>query len=327
MNNYDVIDVLIVGAGPIGLSCGIEARKEGFSHLIVDKGTLTNSIYHFPENMHFFPTSDRLEIGDVPFMFLNARPTKKEALEYYRRIAFHWKLNLLFYQSVQSINFEKGLFLVQTQDHQLIARTVILAIGFYDTPNLMNIDGENLPKVSHYFKDAHPYIGQKLLIIGAGNSAVDAALEAYRKGVQVTLAIREKDFKDSVKYWILPDIKNRIAEGSIKAYFETETLQIKNHSVVLKNKEKIFEIENDFVLAMTGYQPDYSFLKSTGIKIKDDFFKTPWHNPETFETNVKGLYLAGVVSGGLNTGKWFIENARFHSQKIFAHLKSRRLKN
>ncbi len=322
-----IYDVLIVGAGPIGLSCGIEAQKEGLSHVIVDKGALTNSIYHFPDNMRFFSTSDRLEIGDVPFVSVNERPTKTEALEYYRRVAAHWKLNLMLYQSVQAINTEEEYFKVQTKDRELLARNVILATGFYDHPNLMNIEGEQLPKVHHYFKDAHPFVGQKLLVIGAGNSAVDAALEAFRKGVEVTLAIREKDFKKSVKYWILPDIKNRIAEGSIKAYFETEVVKIKNDTVVLKNKKRIFEIENDFVLAMTGYQPDYSFLKKIGIRIKDDALKTPWHNPETFETNVKGLYLAGVVSGGLDTGKWFIENARFHSQKIFAHLRNRCFQN
>lgn len=310
-------DVLIVGAGPIGLACGIEATKHGKSHVIIDKGCLVNSIYNYPRNMTFFSTSDRLEIGEVPFISHNPKPVRAEALEYYRRVASSWKLNVELYQTVNTIQKEDEHFIVESSRARYRTKHIIIATGFYDLPYLLNVPGENLPKVKHYYDEPHPYYGMRVLVVGAANSAVDVALETYRKGARdVTMVIREPEINDRVKYWVKPDIENRIKEGSIKAYFGSTISQIHEFSVDIATPEGSLSIENDFVLAMTGYQPDFSFLKSAGIEIGNDKYMTPKYDPKTMETNVEGIYLAGVICGGLKTNVWFIENSRVHAEMI-----------
>lgn len=316
-------DIIIIGAGPIGLNCGIESVKRGFKHLIVEKGCLVNSIYHYPTNMTFFSTSERLEIGEVPFVSHGDKPTRREALEYYRRVKNKWKLNVKLYETVTAIEGEENNFIVITNKGRYDSRYVIIAIGFYDYPNLLNIPGENLPKVKHYFDDAHPYDSQKVVVVGAGNSAVDVALETYRRGSEVTMVIRENKLKDGIKYWVKPDIENRIKEGSIKAYFNSELIKIKENEVDIKTPEKIITIDNDFVLAMTGYHPDFDFIKRAGIKFNNDYLKVPYFDEVTFETNKKGLFLAGVVCCGMDTSKWFIENSRYHAKNVFNYLEKK----
>ena len=310
-------DVIIVGAGPIGLACGIEARKLGLDALILEKGMLVNSIYNYPQNMTFFSTSDRLEIGDVPFISHNPKPTRAEALEYYRRVTQNWKLDIHLYEGVERVQKNTTVFNVKTTKGDYQAKNIVLSTGFYDLPYLLNVPGENLPKVSHYYKEPHPYFGMNLIVVGAANSAVDVALETYRKGAKsVTLVIREKEVGQNVKYWARPDIVNRIKEGSIQAYFESEILEIKPTTVVVQTPEKTLTLENDFVLAMTGYQPNFSLLESLGVDFHSDEFKTPIYNTTTMESSQKGVYLAGVVCGGLKTNKWFIENSRVHAAQI-----------
>lgn len=319
-----MLDVFIVGAGPIGLACGIEAKKRGLSYVIVDKGCLVNSIYRYPANMTFFSTSDRLEIGGVPFISHNPKPTRPEALEYYRRVAMSWALDVRLYESVQSIGNTAGSFKIATSKLEYEARNVILATGFYDLPYLLNVPGESLPKVNHYYLDPHPYFAMRVAVVGAANSAVDVALETYRKGAkEVTMIIREEGLRESVKYWVKPDIENRIKEGSIKAYFRSQITAIREREIDIATPEGPRSLANDFVLAMTGYQPDFAFLKRIGIKIGQDEFLTPVHNPETMETNVPGVYLAGVICGGLKTNKWFIENSRVHAEIIMEEVRKK----
>ncbi len=313
-------DVIIVGAGPVGYSCGIEARQRGLHYLMIEKGCLVNSIFHFPTNMTFFSTSERLEIGDVPFIAHGFKPTRREALEYYRRVKEKWHLNVNTYERVLNIEGEAGNYRVYTDKTHYPAAAVIIATGFYDNPNLLGVPGEELPKVKHYFDEPHPYAYQKVAVIGAGNSAVDAALETYRRSAEVTMIIREPELKPSIKYWVKPDIENRIQEGAIRAYFNSEVMAIREKEIDIKTPQGQLTLENDFVLAMTGYHPDYDFLRRLGIAIRDDAEQTPEFNPQTFETNRPGIYLAGVVCGGLNTSRWFIENAHEHAQKIFDHL-------
>ena len=319
MNKYDVI---IVGAGPIGLRCGIEAVNRQKSYLIIEKGCLVNSLYNYPTNMTFFSTSERLEIGGVPFVSHGDKPTRRESLEYFRRVSDSWKLNIKTYETVKSIEGEKNNFVVNTDKGEYPGRDIIIATGFYDRPNLMGVPGEELPKVHHYFREAHPYAYHKLLIVGAGNSAVDVALETYRRGADVTMVIRENALKESVKYWVKPDLENRIKEGAIKAYFNSELSEIKENEVKIKTPDGIVTVENDFVFAMTGYRPDFDFLKNAGIKLSNDKARTPQFDEATFETNRKGIYLAGVVCGGMETGKWFIENSRDHAINIFDNIKN-----
>lgn len=317
------IDVLIIGAGPIGLACGIEAEKAGLSHLIIDKGCLVNSIYHYPLNMTFFSTSDRLEIGDVPFISHNPKPTRSEALEYYRRVTTSWKLNTNLYESVNQVEKLPEGFVVTTNKDTYRARAIIIASGFYDLPYLLDVPGEKLPKVKHYYKEAHPYFAMRVAVVGAANSAVDVALEIYRKGAkEVTMIVREPEINSRVKYWVLPDIQNRIKEGSIKAHFNSKITQIEPNEIFVQTPEGEIKLENDFVLAMTGYQPDFTFLKSVGIHIGEDEYQTPSYDADTMETNVKGVYLAGVICGGLKTNAWFIENSRVHAEMIVKHLQS-----
>lgn len=313
-------NTIIIGAGPIGLTCGIEAAKRNLSYIILEKGCIVNSVFNYPVNMTFFSTSDRLEIGNVPFVSHGDKPTRREALEYYRRVVDAWKLKINTYEKVVSIEKHEKQFIITTSKSKYKSENVIIATGFFDYPNLLNVPGENLSKVFHYFKEAHPFAYKKVAVIGAGNSAVDVALETFRRGADVTMVIREDKLKDSVKYWVKPDIENRIKEGSIKAYFNSVVTEIKENEIVIKTPDRIINLENDFVFAMTGYHPDYNFLSDAGIKFSSDENKIPLFNPETFQTNVEGLFLAGVVCGGMETNKWFIENSRDHAEKIFNYI-------
>ena len=313
----NIEDVIIIGGGPTGLNCAISAKQAGLSYLVLEKGLLVNSIYHFPTNMTFFSTSALLEIGDTPFISHGDKPTRREALEYYRRIQQSWDLRINLYEEVTGMQRRQdGFFTVNTTKSSYKARTVIVATGFYDTPRLLEVPGEHLPKVKHYYDDPHPYIGQNLLVIGAANSACDVALETYYKGAKVTMAIREHEIYPKVKYWIRPNIENRIREGSIRAFFQTTVLEIKPREVILKGPEGIFSIENDFVLAMTGYKPDYRLFERLGLPVAADVEKKPLHRTDTLETELPGVYVAGVVCAGMRTNKLFIENTRDHGTII-----------
>ncbi len=309
-------DLLIIGAGPIGLACGLEAHRAGLRYVIVEKGSLVNSLYHYPANMTFFSTSERLEIGGVPFVSNNAKPTRAEALEYYRRVAESNHLHLNLYERVTDVKQEEEGFLVTTTKTTYRARHIALATGFYDIPMLMDVEGEESPKVTHYYSEPHPYYRQKVLVVGANNSAVDAALETWRKGAQVTMVIRQGEIGERVKYWVRPDIVNRIQEGSIQAYFHSELRAIRQHEVDIMTPEGLLTLPNDYVIAATGYRPNLDMLRQFGVTVTEDDKCHPFYDPETQETNVPGLYLAGVVCGGLETHVWFIENSRVHAEKI-----------
>lgn len=319
-NQSEVYDVAIIGAGPIGLACGIEASKSGLRYVILEKGCLVNSIYHYPLNMTFFSTSERLEIGGVPFISHGPKPNRFEALEYFRRVCLTWKLNVRLYEEVVRSHHDGSLHVLETPKARYRSRAVILALGFYDAPFLLNVPGEELPKVKHYYDEPHPYFAQKVIVVGAANSAVDVALETWRKGAQVTMVIREHALRDSVKYWVRPDIENRINEGSIKAWFNSRVLRIDPSTVTIRTPDEEIVLDNDFVLAMTGYQPPFDFMKSLGIQFRDDEFHTPVYDEQTMQTNVPDLYLAGVVCGGLKTNKWFIENSRVHAEMVIADI-------
>lgn len=323
----DLLDILIIGGGPIGLACGIEAQKEGLSYLIVEKGTLVNSLYHYPLNMTFFSTSERLEIGGVPFVSIQAKPTRPEALEYYRRVATKFALHLRLFEPVKQVERKEEYFVVTTTKETYAAQNIIVATGFYDIPNLMNIPGEDLPKVTHYYRDPNFYAFQDVLVVGANNSSVDAALETYRKEARVTMVVREGEIGRRVKYWVKPDIENRIAEGSIKAHFHSVLKEIRETEVDIQTPDGLITIPNDWVLAMTGYQPNFSFLEALGVHLSDDEKRHPSYNPNTMESNVPGIYLAGVVCGGMDTHLWFIENSREHAPRIIQAIRERRLAN
>lgn len=316
-------DVLIIGAGPIGLACGIEAKKAGLTPLIMDKGCLVNSIYNYPLNMTFFSTSEKLEIGDVPFISHGNKPNRFEALEYYRRVAQSWKLDIKLYEEVKEVEKINDGFLIRSPRGEYRAAAVVLATGFYDLPYMMNVPGEELRKVKHYYDEPHPYFGQKIVVVGAANSAVDVALETYRKGAEVTMVIREPALLDTVKYWVKPDIENRIKEGSIKAFFNSEITEIREYEVDILTPDGPQTLDNNFVLAMTGYKPNFELMESMGVNTNNDAMRTPVYNELTNETNVEGIFLAGVVCGGLKTNKWFIENSRVHATIIADVLKSR----
>jgi thioredoxin reductase (NADPH) len=310
------LDVLIIGAGPIGLACGLEAKRAGLKYLILEKGVLVNSLYHYPSNMTFFSTSERIEIGDIPFVSNNVKPTRPEALEYYRRIAVSQHLDIHLQEPVLNVSPEGDHHLVTSSVSKYSVKNLIVATGFYDFPNLLHIPGEDLPKVRHYYKEPHFYAMQKLLIAGANNSAVDAALESFRKGASVTMVIRETEIGKRVKYWVRPDIVNRIEEGSIKAYFNSSLLAVRPKQVDLQTPEGLITLPNDYVLLMTGYKPDFAFLEKIGIELSDDGKRYPTYNKETMESNRKNIYLAGVVCGGMDTHIWFIENSRVHAAQI-----------
>jgi thioredoxin reductase (NADPH) len=315
------LDLLIIGAGPIGLACGIQAQKAGLTYQIIEKGCLVNSLYNYPSNMTFFSTSEKLEIGGVPFISNNAKPTRPEALEYYRRVCSSLKLNVKLYEKVERVVKEESVFKIKSSKENYSAKAIVLALGFYDLPYLLNVPGEDLPKVKHYYDEPHPYFGQKIVVVGAANSAVDVALETWRKGAEVTMVIREPNIRESVKYWSKPDIENRIKEKSIQAFFNSEIARIAPTTVEIKTPDGNKILENDFVLAMTGYQPPFDFMKSMGIQFHSDEFHTPVYNELTMESNVPNLYLAGVVCGGLKTNKWFIENSRVHAEMIISGLR------
>ena len=314
------LDVLIIGGGPIGIACGLEASKKGLAYVIVEKGPIVNSLFNYPVNMQFFSSSEKLEIAGIPFISKEAKPKRNEALEYYRRIVTSNGLNIRLFEKILSVQLSGENFEVVSEKARYEARNVIVATGFYDLPNRLHVPGEDLSKVSHYYKDPHFYASQKLAVIGASNSAVDAALECWRKGAEVSMIIRGPQVGERVKYWVRPDVLNRISEGSIKAYYNTRVLEIKETSLLLESDGKTFSIPNDFVLALTGYMPNFDFLEKLGIHLSDDDKKLPQYDPDTMETNVKGLYLAGVICGGMETHKWFIENSRVHAELIIANI-------
>lgn len=316
-------NIIIIGGGPIGLACGLEAKKAGLDYLVLEKGSLVNSLYNYPVNMTFFSTSERLEIGGIPFVSNNAKPTRAEALEYYRRATIAHQLNVHLFEKVQTVTKTADGFTIVTTKSTYSARHIIIATGFYDIPYLLNVPGEELPKVTHYYKEPHFYAFQKVLVVGANNSAVDAALETWRKGAAVTMVIRGKEIGERVKYWVRPDIVNRIEEGSIKAYFNSEVTAIREQDVDIQTPEGKITISNDWVIAMTGYQPNLDFLRKMGIQLSNDEIMKPAYNEETYETNVDNVFLAGVICGGMNTHRLFIENSRIHAEKIIATIRKR----
>jgi len=319
--------VLVVGAGPTGLACAIELKRAGLEALVVEKGCLLNSIYHYPTHMTFFTTPELLEIGDIPFPCLGEKPTRLEALKYYRGVARHYGLRIHQYERVERIEGEDGNFLAYTVDRYGGARCyqvqkIVLATGYYDRPNLLGIPGEDLPKVSHYYKEAHPYFDSDVAVVGGRNSAAIAALELHRAGARVTLIHRGAALSEHVKYWIRPDLENRIRQGEIRAYFGSRLREIRPDWILVTTPEGDLRLANDFVLAMTGYQPDLEFLASLGIRL-DEATGRPRTDPESFQSERPGIYLAGVVVAGMHTNEIFIENGRFHGRQIARHIAAR----
>jgi thioredoxin reductase (NADPH) len=313
-------DVLVVGAGPTGLACAIEAQRAGLSTVLVDKGCLCNSLFHYPSNMTFFTTPELLEIGDMPFSSPNQKPSRNEALEYYRKVAEHYQLEMRLYQNVSSLTGEDGDFVITTVDRfarqrVYAARKVILATGYYDLPNYLEVPGEELPKVLHYYHDPHPYYDQHVVVIGGKNSAAIAALDLWRHGAHVTLVHRGAAMHHHVKYWILPDINNRIKNGEVTAYFSSSVTRISKDSVELLTPQGAVTLDNDFVFALTGYHPDFDFLTAVGVQMEGKD-RCPACDPQSLESNIPGLYLAGVIVAGMRTNEIFIENGRFHGRQI-----------
>jgi thioredoxin reductase (NADPH) len=323
----ETFDLCVIGAGPTGMACAIEAKHAGFGAVLIEKGCLVNSIFHYPANMVFFTTPELLEIGDIPFPSAHQKPNRQEALEYYRNVAEHYELDVRQYQRVMKISGGDGAFLIGTEDahkrsHEYRARKIVLATGYYDLPNIMNVPGENLPKVFHYYQEPHPFYDTDVLIVGAKNSAAIAALELWRRGARVTMVHRRPGIHGNVKYWIKPDIENRIKAGEVKAHFNTTVKEITEDYVLLKTPTGELRLPNDFVFALTGYHPDFDFLRAIGVEFsKSGAEMRPVSNPETLESNVAGVYLAGVIVAGSETGEIFIENGRFHGQQIAADLK------
>ncbi|MGQ2984393.1 YpdA family putative bacillithiol disulfide reductase [Flavobacterium sp.] len=321
MEEIKPYDLIIVGGGPIGMACGVAAQRKGLNYLILEKGALVNSLFNYPLYMTFFSTAERLEIGNVPFSCIAPKPGRQEALEYYRNVQRLFDLNINLFEAVISINKQQsGQFIVHSSKGWYRAKNVVIATGFYDIPITIAVPGENLPHVRHYYKEAHEYAFRKVVVIGANNSSVDAALECYRKGADVTMVIRKGEINPRVKYWVKPDVENRIAEGTIKAYFYSWVTEIREDGVDIFTPDGKVTLEADFVLALTGYRPDIEFFKKCGIAISDDALCTPQYDPETMETNIPGLYLAGVVCGGMETHKWFIENSRVHAELIMTNI-------
>ncbi len=329
-------DLIIVGGGPIGIACGLEAQKAGLSYLILEKGCLVNSLYNYPANMTFFSTSERIEIGEIPFVSNNVKPVRSEALEYYRRVSVSHRLNIHLQEEVNTIHPVKAAtgpahdpasshsFEVTTSRRTYSTTHIVLATGFYDLSVLLDIPGESLPKVTHYYKEPHFYAMQKVVVVGASNSSVDAALETWRKSAEVTMVIRGEGIGSRVKYWVKPDIENRIKEGSIKAYTQSSLLAIRENEVDIQTPEGTLTLPNDYVIALTGYQPNFDFLRQAGIQLSDGAKLQPFYDPATMETNVKNMYLAGVVCGGMNTHVWFIENSRVHAVTIVGDILRKR---
>ncbi len=325
MTQAESFDVLVVGAGPTGMACAIEAQRAGLSAVLVDKGCLVNSLFYYPANMTFFTTPELLEIGDIPFSSAHQKPTRPEALEYYRKVAEHYQLDIRQYQRVEHVQGSDGDFIVNAVDRharpvRYRSRKIVLATGYYDLPNLMNVPGEDLPKLMHYYREPHPYFDTDVLVIGGRNSAAIAALELYRHGARVTLVHFGPGMSKSVKYWIKPDIDNRIERGEIKGYFNSRVREVREDEVVLDTPQGEVTLKNDFVFAMTGYHPDFDFLRKLGVQLTDRDCR-PVCNPETLESNVPGIYLAGVIVAGSATSEIFIENGRFHGRQIAADLK------
>ncbi len=323
----ETFDVVVIGAGPTGLACAIDTKRAGMRVVNIDKGCIVNSLYNYPTNMTFFTTPELLEIGDVPFPSAHQKPNRQEALEYYRKVAEFYKLDVRQYETVDRVVGSDGNFRVHTRDlvgrnHEFSARKLIVATGFYDLPNRLNVPGEDLPKVAHYYREPHPYFNSDVVVVGAKNSAAIAALELWRHGARVTLVHRGPGIHNHVKYWIKPDIENRIRNGEIKAYFNTTVKEITLDSVLLWTTGGDERIKNDFVLAMTGYHPDFTFLRSLGIEFMQDACR-PVLKPETLESNVPGIYLAGVIVAGKRTNEVFIENGRFHGRQIAADLRDK----
>ena len=313
-------DVIVIGAGPVGLACAIEARRRGLTALIIDKGALVNSIVGYPANMEFFSTPELIEIGDYPFPVSGYKPTREEAIEYYRSVAAREQLDIRLYERVRGLDGAQPAFTIVTDQASHLCRQVIVSTGFFDLPNRLNVPGEDLPKVTHYYREPYAYVRQEVAVIGAKNSAAKAALDCHRHGAKVTLIVRTPTLSDSVKYWIRPDLENRIKEGSIKAFFNTSVEAIQPRSLSLRTPDGMVKIGNDWVLAMTGYHPDFDFLERLGVTFAPDEFRTPIFNETTFETERPGVYVAGTVCGGYRTNRWFIENGRFHARQIVTHI-------
>ena len=315
--------VIIIGAGPIGLATAIHLKQKGIDSLIIDRGCLVNSIYNYPINMTFFSTSDKLEIGNVPFISHGPKPTRKEALEYYRRTAEHHKLNINLYENVETVKGIDGNFEVVTEKDTYQTKKVVVATGFYGQENKMNVPGEELSKVLHYYDEPHRYAWQNVLVVGGGNSAADAALETYRSGANVSVLVRNPTLKPTIKYWVKPDIDNRIEEGSITGYFSSEVKEIREKEVDIETPDGPKTIANDFVLAMTGYRPHYGLMESLDIELTYDDVKMPVYDDKSLETNREGMYVAGVVCGGMDTSKLFIENTRVHADHIASDIEKK----
>jgi thioredoxin reductase (NADPH) len=319
-NRTHMHDVLVIGAGPVGLACAIEVQRRGLAALVVDKGALVNSLVGYPPNMEFFSTPELLEIGGYPFSVQRYKPTREEAIEYYALVAARERLDLRLYEPVLEVRGARGGFTAVTPKGEHAARHVIVATGFFDRPNMLGVPGEDLPKVTHYFREPFPYARQQVAVIGARNSAARAALDCSRHGARVTLVARSAALSSSVKYWIRPDLENRIKEGSIQAFFETSVQEIRQATLVLATPHGVREIANDWVLAMTGYHPDFGLLERLGVTFAADSYRTPEYDETTFETRRPGVYIAGTVCGGYQTSRWFIENGRFHARQIAAHI-------
>jgi thioredoxin reductase (NADPH) len=313
-------DVAIIGAGPTGLACGIELKKRGLRPVLFDKGCVVNSIYHYPINLVFFTTPELLEIGDIPMTSLNEKPGRTEALKYYRRVADLYKLDIHQYERVLGFDGEDGNFSVRTETtdgerYCYRSKKIVLASGYYDIPNRLNVPGEDLDKVIHYYREAHPYYNQDVLLVGAKNSAAIAALELFWTGARVTMVIRGGGISNNVKYWIKPNIENRIKSGEVKAYFHSTVKEIRLHEVVVNTPNGEVILKNDYVFAMTGYRPDFEFMAEHGIHL-DPKTSKPITNPKTLESERRGVYLAGVIVAGTHTNEIFIENGRFHGKLI-----------
>ncbi len=320
MSKYDVI---VIGAGPVGLACAIEAGRRKLRTLVIEKGALVESLTRYPTGMEFFSTPDLLELGGHPFSTQRYKPTREEALDYYRRVAESEHLNLRLYETVQTTTGVEGSFRLRTDKDEYLARWIVVATGFFDQPNLMNVPGECLEKVTHYFREPYAYAQQRVAIVGAKNSAAKAALSCYRNGSDVTMIVRGDDIGQSVKYWIRPDLMNRIAEGAIKVYFRADVVSISDDAIVIETPDGTVTVSNDWVLALTGYHPNYAFLSEIGVDHSRDPANVPIHDSETFESNRRGIFLAGTVCGGRNTSRWFIENGRDHARIIMNHLSVR----